>query len=244
MKVSTASDKSSGKKTFPPLVLSVISVWRKCQLPVSFGEIRPGPECTCLAACSRKDWENKYVKIEETLKKLEIKIPIPCGTHSLFLCVGVCVCVCCCRVFAVTPCWQGKMNGLCYRFLADKSPYNHLISYYQQPQTLKLIFIGVKKRNSPRHRRPLWSSPFIVEFLCVCVFVCVLIYECLCVPCKWILQQTHPPSWWRVIAGAATVVGMSKVIDLELYSDRKGMRFLFLIKTPSHTWVASNLCAS
>ena len=62
-----------------------------------------------------------------------------------------------CRVFTVTPSWQGKIDGPCYRFLADKSPYNHLISYYQQPQTLKLIFIGVKKKKSP-----MASSTFMV----------------------------------------------------------------------------------
>lgn len=80
------------------------------------------------------------------------------------------------RGFTVTPSWQSKMDGPCYRFLADKSPYNHLISYYQQPQMLKLIFISVKKRNPPWHCRPLWSLPFIGDFFfscecCVCVCV-------------------------------------------------------------------------
>lgn len=62
--------------------------------------------------------------------------PFYCSEH---------VCVLAVESSLLTPSWQGKMDGLCYRFLADTSPYNRLISYYQQPQTLKLIFIGVKK---------------------------------------------------------------------------------------------------
>lgn len=84
------------------------------------------------------------------------------------VCARNCVCVCACVCWLSSPHCNsqlaGKMDSPCYRFLADKSPYNHLISYYQQPQTLKLIFIGVKKRNPPWHHRPLWSSPFIGNF--------------------------------------------------------------------------------
>lgn len=91
------------------------------------------------------------------------------------------MCVLAVESSTVTPSWQGKMDGPCYRFLADKSPYNHLISYYQQPQTLKLIFIGVKKKKSP-----MASSTFMVLtfhwwifFSCEC-YVCVWEYVCVC----------------------------------------------------------------
>jgi len=42
VKVSPMSDKSSAKKTFPTSF--IISERGKCQLPVSFGEIRPQPQ--------------------------------------------------------------------------------------------------------------------------------------------------------------------------------------------------------
>lgn len=76
VKVSDASDKSSLEKTFLPSPLSVISVRRKCQLPVSFGEIR-APESTCMATHSRiTERENKYVddKEREMEEKFQTKI--------------------------------------------------------------------------------------------------------------------------------------------------------------------------
>lgn len=70
---------------------------------------------------------------------------------------------------------SGKIDCPCYRFLADKSPYNRLISYYQQPQTLKLIFIGVKKEveEIPRGSFDLYGSHLLFETFFSCVCVCV-----------------------------------------------------------------------
>lgn len=79
----------------------------------------------------------------------------------------------------LTPSWQGKMDGLCYRFLADTSPYNRLISYYQQPQTLKLIFIGVKKE-IPHGIVNLYGSHLsMVIFFKRCVCLCPMQVEIL-----------------------------------------------------------------
>lgn len=143
----------------------------------------------------------------------------------MFVCVGVyvrvCVCKCSgCPVFTPAPSWQGKMDGLCYRFLADKSPYNHLISYYQPPRTLKLIFIGVK-----REIPTAWSTFMVLTF-------------------HWWMFSTRERRRMRVLGALKPVETLwntpasliernfwcSKHVQgdgLKLYLDRNGMSFVF-----------------
>lgn len=115
----------------------------------------------------------------------------------------------------LTPSWQGKMDGLCYRFLADTSPYNRLISYYQQPQTLKLIFIGVKKE-IPHGIVDLYGShlSMVICFFKRCVFVSHASGN----------SRRHTEGLTGGISRAAPSVSISKLKILKLYLDWTGMR--------------------
>lgn len=83
---------------------------------------------------------------------------LPMEAPSVFIeslqCVPPCS-VCVSPVLTVSPSWQVETNGPCDRFLPDKSLNNRLISYYQQPQTLKLIW---KKKKSPNGTVDLYGS--------------------------------------------------------------------------------------